>query len=407
MTPDEARQLDAQDPLRTSRRAFDLPAGLIYLDGNSLGALPHRVRQVMADVIADEWGRDLIRSWNSHDWINLPLTTGDRIGSIIGAAPGQVICTDSTSVNLFKLLAAALQHQQGRSVILSQTDNFPTDLYMAEGLARLTGEAVRLTTVAAEALSQALSDDVAVLMLTHVNFRDGRIHDLPGLTRAAHDAGALVLWDLSHSAGVLPLALDEHQVDLAVGCGYKYLNGGPGAPAWLYVNHALQGRIHQPLSGWMGHARPFDFSPTYEPATGISRFLSGTPGILSMKALEAALDLYADVSIDAVRQKSMQLTGVFVRQVASLPGVTLASPEDPELRGSQVSLQHPDAYAIVQALIERGVIGDFREPDLMRFGFAPLYNSFEEVWTAAGILAEIIGSGSYREPRFQERRQVT
>lgn len=404
----KAVERDADDPLALYREQFDLPEKVIYLDGNSLGALPKTVAAVLSRTIEQEWGVDLIRSWNQHDWINLPTQVGEKLAPVLGAATGQVICTDSTSVNLFKLMAAAIQFQKPRKVVMSQRDNFPTDLYMAQGLQDLAGTGrIEHKTVAADQIVDALDEQVALLHLTQVNFRDGQVHDIKALTRRAHDVGALVLWDLSHSAGVLPLQLDDWEVDLAVGCGYKYLNGGPGAPAYLFVRRDLQAQLHQPLAGWMGHQTPFSFDPNYVPAGGMQRFLAGTPSVLAMKALDTALDIYQGLDVQLIRDKSKRLTQFFVDLTTDIPGIMLASPSDPDVRGSQVSLQHPAAYSVMQALIERGVIGDFREPDLMRFGFAPLYNSFSEVQEAAEQLREIIQTGFYQEPRFQVRQQVT
>ena len=403
-------RLDAADPLARLRDQFDLPAG-IYLDGNSLGALPRTVGPAMARCVEREWGRDLVSGWTRHDWIGLARRAGDRIGRLIGAAPGQVMAGDSISVNLFKLLSAALASRPGRTVILSTRDNFPTDLYIAQGLARQLGpDCCELRLVEPVDVQAALNDEVAVLMLTQVDFRSGRLYDMEGLTTAAHDAGALALWDLAHSAGVLPLELDRCQVDLAVGCGYKYLNGGPGAPAFLYVAERHHEAMQQPLSGWMGHRSPFEFPLEYEPAPGIGRFAAGTPPILSLRALDAALDIWDGVDMGAVRAKSKALTDAFIECVErydEAAELTLASPRDASLRGSQVSWRHPEGYAIIQALAARGVTGDFRDPDLMRFGFAPLYNRYTDAWDAAEELADTIKSGAWNDPALRERKAVT
>lgn len=405
---DDAAALDRQDVLAHCRLLFDLPRDVIYLDGNSLGALPRAVKERLHQTVEQQWGQDLIQSWNRHDWINLPKTVGEKIAPLIGAAPAQVICTDSTSINLFKLITAALAVNPGRTRILSQRDNFPTDLYMAEGVVDLLGSGrAELVLVDESALEASLQSDTAVLMLTHVNFRDGSVHDMARLTKAAHKAGALVIWDLSHSTGVFPLELDRLNVDFAVGCGYKYLNGGPGAPAYLYVNERLHDGIKQPLAGWMGHENAFEFSPEYRPAPGISRYLTGTPGILSMQALSAALDVYRDIDLRAVREKSIALTSYFLHLIDQHPDLTVLSPVDSRYRGSQVSLSHQDAYAIVQALISDGVIGDFREPNILRFGFAPLYTRFVDVEQAAKKLLNTLASGHYKSDRFQRRHQVT
>lgn len=403
-------KLDAADPLRRLRDAFTLPADVIYLDGNSLGPLPKTVRARLAHVLESEWGEGLIRSWNDADWINLPRRVGDRIAALIGARPGEVIAADSTSINLFKLLAAALQLRPGRRVIVSERGNFPTDLYVAQGAIELLGGRHELRLVDAPALAGAIDADTAVLLLTHIDFKSGRMHDLAALTRAAHASGALALWDLAHSAGAVPVDLNGAGADLAVGCGYKYLNGGPGAPAFLYVRRDLQDAVRPALFGWMGHARPFEFAAPYEPATGIVRQLVGTPAILSLSALDAALELWQDVDIAAVRAKSIALTELFVRLVEARCagfGISLASPRDAVMRGSQVSFRHEEAYAVMQALIARGVIGDFRAPDLMRFGFAPLYVRHVDVFDAALALHAVLASRAWDRPQFRARAAVT
>jgi kynureninase len=401
---DEALALDAADPLAPCRDRFALPEGVIYLDGNSLGALPRATATVVATTIEREWGGDLIASWNKHDWIGAPQRIGDRIAPLVGAKAGEVLVGDSTSVNLFKLLAAALEARPGRAVILSETGNFPTDLYIAQGLGRLAG--ARLRTVEAEAIEAAIDEATAVVTLTHVDYRSGRRHDMARLTAAAHAAGALMLWDLSHSAGAIAVDLNAAGADLAVGCGYKYLNGGPGAPAFLFVADALQAQLRSPLSGWLGHADPFAFEPAYRPAEGIARFQAGTPSILAMAALEAGLATFDGVSIGDLEAKSRRLSDLFITLVEErCPELTLASPRGE--RGSHLVFAHPYAYALMQALIERGVIGDFREPNLVRFGFAPLYNGFADVWRAVDSLADILGSRSWDAPRFHQRRRVT
>jgi kynureninase len=382
---------------------------VIYLDGNSLGALPAHTPERVARVVAD-WGRDLVGGWNRHDWIGWPRRVGDRIARLIGARPGEVIVADSTSVSLFKLLAAALDLNRGRRVILSEADNFPTDLHVAQGLRHLLGDTVELRTVEAAGVRGALDGDVAVLMLTHVNYRTGAMHDLPALTAAAHDAGALALWDLSHSAGVMPLALDEAGVDLAVGGGYKFLNGGPGAPAYLFVAERWLEQIQPALAGWMGHARPFAFTADYEPAPGIERFLVGTPPVLSLAALDAGVELFERIDLRLVRAKSVALADLFRRLVAQECGafdLRLVSPTDPERCGSQVCYAHPDGYAIVQALIARGVIGDFRASDVLRFGFAPLYVRHVDVLDAVLALRDVLVTRAYDQPRFRVRALVT
>jgi kynureninase len=404
VTLDEALALDAADPLAPCRDRFALPEGVIYLDGNSLGALPRATATVVATTIEREWGGDLIASWNKHDWIGAPQRIGDRIAPLVGAKAGEVLVGDSTSVNLFKLLAAALEARPGRAVIVSETGNFPTDLYIAQGLGRLAGASLR--TVEAEAIEAAIDEATAVVTLTHVDYRSGRRHDMARLTAAAHAAGALMLWDLSHSAGAIAVDLNAAGADLAVGCGYKYLNGGPGAPAFLFVADALQAQLRSPLSGWLGHADPFAFEPAYRPAEGIARFQAGTPSILAMAALEAGLATFDGVSIADLEAKSRRLSDLFIALVEErCPELTLASPRGD--RGSHLVFAHPYAYALMQALIERGVIGDFREPNLVRFGFAPLYNGFADVWRAVDVLADILGSRSWDAPRFHQRQRVT
>jgi len=401
--------MDARDPLAGCRQWFALPSGMIYLDGNSLGALPATTPARVARVVED-WGRDLIGGWTRHDWIGWPRRVGDKIARLVGAQPGEVLVADSTSVNLFKLLAAALDLTRGRRVILSEVDNFPTDLHIAQGLRRLLADTVEVRTVEAAALPPALDGDVAVLMLTHVNYRTGAMHDMAALTAAAHAAGALALWDLSHSAGAMPLALNEAGVDLAVGGGYKFLNGGPGAPAYLFVAERWGGRIEPALSGWMGHARPFDFATAYEPAAGIERLLVGTPPVLSLAALDVGVEMFDRVDLRLVRAKSIALGGLFrrlVEQECRGLGLHLVSPADPERCGSQVSYTHPDGYAIVQALIDRGVIGDFRAPDVLRFGFGPLYVRHVDVFDAVMALREVLATRAYDHPRFRDRALVT
>jgi kynureninase len=409
ITRTDAERLDAADPLASFRDRFVLPEGLVYLDGNSLGALPKAAAERLAGVVSREWGEGLIRSWNDAGWIDLPRRVGDKIARLVGAAPGEVVCADSTSVNLFKVLAAALALRPDRRTILSEEGNFPTDLYVSEGLTRLLGRGHRVRLVPKTDLRAALDDDVAVLLLTHVDYRTGERHDLPALTRAAHEAGALAIWDLAHTAGAMPVDLHAADADLAVGCGYKYLCGGPGAPAFLWVPQWLQGSFSQPLSGWLGHAAPFAFEPSYRPAEGISRFLCGTPPILSMSTLDAALDLLLEADLELVRAKSESLTSFFVDAVEEACGgaVRLVSPREAARRGSQVSFAHPDGYAVMRALIARGVVGDFRAPDVLRFGFAPLYVRFVDTWDAARALADVLSSRVHERPEFRRVAAVT
>ena len=408
VTRQQTEMWDGADPLAPFRFEFHLPDGVIYLDGNSLGPLPKRATERIAQVVGREWGQSLIRAWTADGWIDLPLRVGEKIGRLIGAAPGGTVVADSTSVNLFKLLSAALDLRPDRRVILTETGNFPTDLYIAKGLTALLRRGHEIRAVADPA--SALDESVAVLMLTQVNYRTGAMHDMAALSRAAHAAGAVVLWDLSHSAGAVPLALEADDVDLAIGCGYKYLNGGPGAPAFLYAAPRLHPELRLPLTGWLGHATPFAFAPDYHPAPGISRAIVGTPPILSLAALEVGVDLMLEAPMPELREKSVRLTELLIALVEQqCPGFgfRLLTPRDAAHRGSQVSFAHPHGYAIMQALIERGVIGDFRAPDVLRFGLAPLYLRCVDVWDAVAVLREVMEQETWRAPRFQEMRAVT
>ena len=411
MNFDDISALDKADPLAKKRLEFDLPTNTVYLDGNSLGALPTAVKSRIADVVSKQWGNHLIRSWNDHHWIDLPISVGNKIAPIVGAELGQVICCDSISVNLFKLLSSALSLNSARSIVLSTQDNFPTDLYMVQGLSDLLGpDLCQLQLVAEEQIEQSLNEDVAVLLLTQVNFRTGQLLNMEKLTQLAHKQGILVIWDLAHSAGALPVELDKCKVDFAVGCGYKYLNGGPGAPAFLYVAKRHHALVKQPLSGWMGHAKPFTFDPEYKSASNINQFLSGTPCVISMSALDAALDVWQDVDMSEIRQKSIALCDVFIRTVQMhdcLNELKLCSPSAANQRGSQLAFSHDNAFAICQALIEKGVIADFRAPNILRFGFTPLYTSFEDIWQAVTILVDVVTSELYKEPRFNLALKVT
>ena len=409
---ESARARDAGDRLAPLRDAFALPDGVIYLDGNSLGALPRNVAARVAATVEGDWGRGLIRSWNEAGWIDLPARVGARIAPLIGADPACVIAADSTTVNLFKTVSAALALRPDRRRIVTETRNFPTDNYIAEGVIRQCGGRHELVHAAgADGIIDHLGADTALLMLSHVNYRDGAVHDMAGLTRAAHDAGALVVWDLAHSAGVLPLDLAGCDVDFAVGCGYKFLNGGPGAPAFLYAAARHHGGFAQPLSGWFGHADPFGFDPHYRPAEDIAQYLCGTPPVISMVALEAALELWDGIALRDVHEKAQALTDFFIELVETRcagHGLSLVSPRDAARRGAQVSLAHPTAgYAIISALIADGVIGDFRAPDILRFGFAPLYTRFADVWHAVDRLAAILDGRLWDRPEFHARRTVT
>lgn len=408
--PESVLALDASDPLAAFGKRFNMPEGLVYLDGNSLGALPRDTPARVARAISEEWGRDLIRSWNTAGWMDMPTRVGDKIGRLIGARPGETVCADSTSINVFKALSAALQLNPGRKVILSEPDNFPTDLYMAQGLTGLLNDGHRLVLKTPDEIEAALDGDTAVLLLTHVNYRTGRIHDMARLTAKAHAAGALVIWDLAHSAGALPVDLTAAEADMAVGCGYKYLNGGPGAPAFIMVAGRHHARFNQPLSGWLGHADPFAFSVDYRPAAGIGRAIVGTPAVLNMTALECGLDVMLEADLGAMRAKSLALTDMFIAEVEARcagQGLSLLTPRAHDLRGSQVSFAHPEGYAIMQALIARGVIGDFRAPDILRFGFTPLYTRYADAWLAAEILADILATRAWDRPEFKSRKKVT
>ncbi len=405
----DLERLDRDDPLASCRESFFLPEGKLYFDGNSLGPMPKATRRHLEEVMDRQWSEGLIGSWNDHGWIHLPRTVGAKIAPLIGAAEHEVVVADSTSVNLFKTLAAALDLRPGRSVIVMDDGQFPTDQYIGQGLAALRPE-VRFSRVPAGELAASLDDQVAVLCLSHVDYRTGELHDMARWSGAAHAAGALVLWDLSHSAGALEVDLRGCGADLAVGCGYKFLNGGPGAPAYLFVAEALQNRARSPLSGWLGHRRPFDFAAEYVPAKGIDRFQCGTPPILSLAALDAGLSVFEGVDLARVRQKSLALADRLLDLVAPRLEswqMEVASPRRGERRGSQVSLRHRHGYAIVQALIDRGVIGDFRRPDILRFGLTPLYQRFVDVWKLVEHLDEVMSTRAYEDPRFQREKAVT
>lgn len=426
-TRDDCLRLDAEDSLAQLRHLFELPADVIYLDGNSLGPLPRTASARMREVVGEEWGRGLIRSWNAAGWMDLPQRIGDKIARLVGAGAGELIVTDATSVNVYKVLHAALDlaHADApeRRTILTERQNFPTDLYIAESVARERG--LELRPVEADAIPERLDGTVAVLLLTHVDYRTGRMHAMDAINRAAHAAGAFVVWDLAHSAGAVPVDLHgvgdaDGAADFAVGCGYKYLNGGPGAPAfvWAHPRHTALMDAHQlrqPLSGWLGHAAPFEFAPDYRPARGIARFACGTPPVLSLAALECGVDTVLAAEpfggMRALRRKSLALTELFIELLAARcarRGLALATPREGELRGSQVSVARSDGgYAIMQALIARGVIGDFRAPDLLRFGFAPLYTRFVDAWDAVEHLAQVLDREEWRDPRFLQRAPVT
>lgn len=406
----ECLAYDRADPLRALRASFALDDGLIYLDGNSLGALSQEAAARVETLLRREWGSGLIRSWNDAGWIEAPRRIGDKIARLIGARPGEVIVADSTSVNLFKLLAGALRPRPERTVILTDSGNFPTDLYIAAGVADLLNSGRELRAVPREAIARNLASDVAVLMLTHVDYCSGAVFDMRGLTEAAHRAGALALWDLSHSAGAVPLDLGACDVDLAIGCGYKYLNGGPGAPAFLYVPGRLQGQMQSPLWGWMGHATPFEFGGAYTPDAGIGRFLCGTPPMLAMAALEASIDMWLGVDQQEVWHKARALSELLIRRLderCAAFGMSIASPRDAAVRGSHVAVRHPAAYRLTRALIDRGVIGDFRPPDVLRLAVTPLYLRYVDVWDAVERLAGVLESKAFEAETYALRLTVT
>jgi kynureninase len=398
--------LDEADPLSHCRARFELPDGIIYLDGNSLGALPRSVQPRMARAIEQEWGVGLIRSWNDAQWYPAPQRVGARIAQLVGAAANEVIAADSISVNLFKVLVAALRMRPGRRKILGELGNFPTDSYIASGVAELMQ--AQFVAMAPDKLLEAIDESVAVVSLTHVNYKSGRIYDMAAITRSAHAVGALVVWDLAHTAGAMPCELNACDADFAVGCGYKYLNGGPGAPAFIYAAQRHHAALDQPLKGWFGHANPFAFTDSYEPASGMGRMLVGTTSQLGLIALEAALEAFDGIDMQVLRRKSEALTELFIALVDQEPtGFGLASPREVAQRGSQVALTHPEGYAIMQALIASGVIGDYRAPDILRFGFAPLYVGYVDVWNAVAQLKSVMTTQAWKAPAFKQPRAVT
>jgi kynureninase len=404
----ECQEWDARDPLAHLRARFRLEPGLIYLDGNSLGALTHDSVARTRAMLEDEWGRDLIRSWNVHGWFELPHRLGAKIAPLIGAAPDEVLVADSTSVNLFKLAAAAMLMRGPRRTIVTECGNFPTDLYVLQGLAALSGGAIEVVAVPREDVANRIDDSTFLVVLTHVHYKSAEMFELEAMTARAHAKGARMLWDLSHSVGAVPVDLEASGADFAVGCTYKYLNGGPGSPAFLYVRRDRQDEVRPGLAAWMGHAAPFDFTDDYAPARGIGRHRSGTPSLLAFAALEGALEVWRGVDLGEVRAKSVALTELFVERTEALPasGLCLASPRPIARRGSHVSLRHPQGYALIQALIARGVIGDFRAPDFVRFGFTPLYLRYVDVWDAAAAVGEALAAGLDR-PEFTCRSAVT
>ena len=407
--PDFIHALDDADPIRGFRGKFSLPSDVIYLDGNSLGALPAATAPRLEEVVRQEWGMGLIRSWNTHDWIGASRRGGDKISTLIGAGAGEVVVADSTSVNIFKLLMAAIAARPGRKTILSEAGNFPTDLYVAQGIAALLPQ-ISIRAVPPGQVLDAIDDDVAVVLLTHVHYKTGDKYDMAKITRRAHERGALTIWDLCHSAGAVEVDLGAADADLAVGCGYKYLNGGPGAPAFLYVAKRLQAELLSPITGWLGHAAPFAFTGDYQPAPDIGRFLSGTPPILGLSALEVGVDMLTQAPRAQLFEKAQKMCSLFidlVEQNCAGHGIEIATAHDPKVRGSHVSLRHAEGYPIVQALIAEGVIGDFRAPDILRFGFTPLYLSYADVWRAVDILRDVLATGRWNDARFKARALVT
>jgi kynureninase len=396
------------DIFARTRELFHIPDGVIYLDGNSLGPLPKAASERVRQTIEAEWGNELIRGWNTAGWIDLPSRVGDRIGRLIGAPAGTVVTGDTLSIKVYQALASALDLRPDRKVVISDSGNFPTDLYMAQGLLRSLDKGHELKVVAPEEVEAAIDDTVAAIMLTEVDYRTGRLHDMKALTAKAHAAGALAIWDLAHSAGAIPVDLEGARADFAVGCTYKYLNGGPGAPAFIYVSPEHGDKAVPALSGWLGHEAPFAFDPDYRPAAGVERMRVGTPPIIGLAALDAALDAWEGIELADIRARSIELSECFLAEVeARCPQLELASPRDPQARGSQVSFRFENGYAAMQALIARGVIGDFRAPDIMRFGFTPLYLGMDEVVEAAEIIEDVMGNRHWDRPEYMKRSKVT
>ncbi|MGA6106476.1 kynureninase [Pseudomonas solani] len=414
-TREDCLALDARDPLGPLREEFVLPEGVIYLDGNSLGARPRPALQRAREVVEKEWGEGLIGSWNSAGWRALPERLGNRLARLIGAGEDEVVITDTTSINLFKVLVAALRVQAdrdpSRKVIVTERSNFPTDIYMVEGLADMLQQGYSLRLVdAPEELPAAIGTDTAVALITQVNYKTGHLHDMAALTALAHECGALTIWDLCHSAGAVPVDLKGSGADYAIGCTYKYLNGGPGSPAFVWVAPHLRELVWQPLTGWWGHVRQFGMEARYEPAPGIGRYLCGTQPITSLAMVECGLEAFEKTDMQALREKSLALTDLFIERVRARCGehpLTLVTPLEHARRGSHVSFEHPEGYAVIQALIDSGVIGDYREPRIMRFGFTPLYTGFTDVWDAAEALVDVLDSDAWRAERFMTRKQVT
>lgn len=415
ITYEQCQQWDAEDKLADLKSQFDLPEGVIYLDGNSLGAKPKQALACAQDVINQQWGTDLINSWNKAGWWDLPVRLGNKIGKLVGARENETVVTDTTSMNLFKVLAAAIgiQQQQDpqRKVIIAERDSFPTDLYMIEGFIALINQGYQLKLIDhPHALPEYINEQTAVIVLSHINYRTGYLHDMAAINQQAHAHGALLIWDLCHSIGAVPIDLNGSNSDFAIGCTYKYLNGGPGAPAMLWVHSQYQTAFNQPLSGWWGHAKPFDMAVNYTPANNVRRFLCGTQPIVSMSLVECGVNIFLQTDMQAVRQKSLQLTDLLIKlieQECGGFGLTLITPREHSHRGSHISVRHCHGYEIVQALIAHGVIGDYREPEVIRLGITPLYLSFTDIWQAVQCLKQVLETKQWAQPQFQTRRQVT
>lgn len=410
LTLNSVRELDSRDPLAQTRKEFSLNEGEVYLDGNSLGAMPKKAAERAQEVVVQQWSRSLIQSWNSHNWVDLPKRTGEKIGYLIGAQANEVVCTESTGVNIYKAVACALQLNPDRRVIVMEGSNFPTNNYMVQGLIDQLGQGHEIRFVERGELIESLDESVAVACLTQVHYKTGEKFDLADVTAKAQAKGAVVVWDLCHSTGAFPVDVTRANVDLAVGCTYKFLNGGPGSPAYIYMASRHHNRVRQPLTGWWGHEAPFEFTRDYSPAEGISQQFTGTPSVVALSVMEPGIDLMCQTDPEVILQKSHGLTGLFidlVEQECAGFGLELVTPRDPDKRGSQVAFRHKQGYPIIQALIAEGVIGDFRAPDILRFGFAPLYNSYEDVWSAVQRLKNILQDETWRAPEFNRRHAVT
>ena len=409
-TQKQIKVMDLADKFAPKKGLFKLPENIIYLDGNSLGAMPRSTQARVESVLKNEWSQGLVRSWNKYGWINLPQKIGDKIANLIGAECGEVVSADSTSINVFKVVTAALQMQKGRNKIISEKGNFPTDLYILQGIENLMVDGAKLVALDRDKIYDSIDAETAVVHLTHVHYKTGALFDMDAITKKAHDVGALVVWDLAHTVGAMPIDLNRAGADFAVGCGYKYLNGGPGAPAFLFVAKRHQENVRPSLSGWMGHEKPFDFSDYYQPARGINRNLCGTPSVIALSAFEEGLNTFDGVDMNDIRDKSMALGSLFLELVMDQCGefgFDLASPKKAERRGSHISLTHDHGFKIMQALIDHGVIGDFRAPNIVRFGFTPLYTSFQNIWDAVEILANIMDKGLWKDPKYAMRSKVT